>query len=404
MPSKQARARATSAEALADAAAVNITNVQDLSDELLLAILSRLHWRERLNCEIVCKHWRGLLIAPSAMWGSLSLKLSDSDNGAIPPARMLFLRRRLPAIRQLEVSTSGDPRLDCSLITLLAGGEVLAHLAIDCRMSMRGLSLCCMLSQITCLDLNRIETPVSAADMNAAIFGLSSLRTLDWGFNGALMHNNPEAQPCELPTTLLLATRLRALGLCVARSGRVFSFGSIPAEVFSRLSGLTSLGFDSCGVTGIPACISVLTQLKVLTLLSGEGRAPALDLPEQLGGCQELTLLQLSTSTGVPAAIYTLTQLRILLLDQSRPTAAQLQNVSQLRSLRVLRLCRSPGHLGPVIGSLSVPSSLSSLTLDRNELGSMPNLPWLPALQVLNLQYNRQAKRSAAMQVLAVAS
>lgn len=64
------------------------------------------------------------------------------------------------------------------------------------------------------------------------------------------------------------ASQLESLVISVARATPVFSFGALPVWLFERLTSLTCLCFDNCGVTSIPESVSSLAQLADLSILS----------------------------------------------------------------------------------------------------------------------------------------
>lgn len=74
--------------------------------------------------------------------------------------------------------------LNCSLVTLLASAVALRDLELDACVPCKALALCCVLSQITWLDIDSIKGPVTEAEINTAFYGLSSLETLDVGIRG----------------------------------------------------------------------------------------------------------------------------------------------------------------------------------------------------------------------------
>lgn len=111
-------------------------------------------------------------------------------------------------------------------------------------------------------------------------------------------------------------------------------------------------------------------------------------MESQISGVTAIVLLQLSNLNGVPGALLHLSGLTHLTLDRCRPSAADLQSMSRLHSLAQLRLC-STADLGAVLPSLTAPSTLTSLILDRDRLEALPSFSWLPQLSRLILSHNR---------------
>lgn len=86
-----------------------------------------------------------------------------------------------------------------------------------------------------------------------------------------------------MPTALQFATRLHTLKLTVRKSAAVLHFEALPAWL-DKLSALTQLWCDNCGVTSVPPAISTLTGLQTLSLLHMRGQrgAPTLNLSVQV--------------------------------------------------------------------------------------------------------------------------
>lgn len=101
-------------------------------------------------------------------------------------------------------------QLDCSLVAVLAGATALRDLEIQLPVCGPALSMCCVLSQITRLDIDSVKAPFTEADVNAAICGsLKGLRVKRVktrpGCKHAYLHNQVATCACAIagPDTLL---------------------------------------------------------------------------------------------------------------------------------------------------------------------------------------------------------
>lgn len=371
-----------------------------MGDDVLLKLLDQLEYQDLLACESVCRRWMALLRSNLCVRETLSLPLASHRDNFNARQQLKYLRRSLPTLRSLTLTSKADSEVEPTLVMLLAGGSMLQDLT--CRagtqMNARTLSFCGFLGQLTCLIIEEIEAPFQEADLNEALRGLSSLRKLEWCFtvSGAAAM----LPACGLPTALTFATQLEHLSMWVLRSPVALRFGAMPATLLSRLSALTTLQLDNAGVTSLPVTVSRLKNLQELSLLRathGDG-APALAIPVQISCCTALSRLEISSVT-VPVDILRIGSLTHLTLDQCRPSPDQLRNISSLTSLAKPRMCNSPG--GIPLDSLRVPSTLTALLLDRNWLPRLPSLqsaPWLTQLQKLNLRDNRLSALPPSLQ------
>lgn len=179
-----------------------------------------------------------------------------------------------------------------------------------------------------------------------------------------------EGQPaaCGLPSALLSATQLQDISFGVRKSTSLLFFGALPAALFTSLPALSSIAFLNCGVSGsIPATVSCLTGLVGLDILCAKasGVHPQLHLPSEVSRCSRLDWLAIS-SASISPSVWQLTALEGLTLDQCSPAAAGLQQMSQLRRLKVLRLCNGGGEVGAALAACTAPPSLTGLLLDGN--------------------------------------
>lgn len=170
------------------------------------------------------------------------------------------------------------------------------------------------------------------------------------------------------------------------------------AQIPEEIGGMESLSILDLSwnslAGGLPAALGSLRMLEKADLSHNElaGRVPA-----EVGSLRELVFLDLSHNElagPLPASMAGLGKLQYLLLQENPiGTAVPAAVVGSLRRLQVVGMSGC-GLTGPIPrGAFAALASLAALSLDRNRLdGPIPaSLPALPRLGRLNLSQNRLA-------------
>lgn len=81
---------------------------------------------------------------------------------------------------------------------LLCGAAGLRDLRLEAAVGARAVQQCCLLSQLTRLDIDSFREPVSEADLNVALRGLASVKELTLNFAGTgVAHGVLRHRPCD---------------------------------------------------------------------------------------------------------------------------------------------------------------------------------------------------------------
>lgn len=104
----------------------------------------------------------------------------------------------------MQVANLADP----SVIILLSNAPALQDLSVSAYVSGNVLSTCCLLSQITSLEIKSVTTQITEADLNMAIQGMTSLKLLALSFRGRHVRSPVKASDSSEPCTFVLNTML----------------------------------------------------------------------------------------------------------------------------------------------------------------------------------------------------
>ncbi|PRW39121.1 adenylate cyclase [Chlorella sorokiniana] len=356
------------------APAGSLLQLLDLPPDVLVSILSRLPFNERLRLSGVCRRLRQLCAGPSQLW------------------RCVDVRRRLE---------SGPEETKLQLIgrsmQLQRGlGEWLAPRAA----AVEELSLAL---QMQLLSANQLVPAVVVPQPS----GLPALHQLTIEWPGTAMWTTaarpwPELLPALTKLDFGLGTQLclENQGLSILPSLREFSLSNGTLELSACLSPwlpdtVTSLWLSAAGIRGIPATVTHLTRLRSLVVgmnRFGTGQKDSLDLLPPLGGTLEELNLSETCLRAFPTQVSALTRLKVLYLHNAWHRSAALipSDWDALQplatSLRFLSISGNRLEALP-FAVLGMPRLLGLHVEDNDLAGPLPLAPYLRTLRELLLDW-----------------